>query len=132
MTFEPRWDRDLAYGKQGELLVGEYLDWVAAGNGRVEVKRKRNPDMNFYVEHEHDPGRRGHYCPSGISVTTADAWAFLIADTGVAIIIPTALLKDGWARSTRVKEERDGSCPTRGHLVNLGSMFLGRATSGVR
>ena len=68
---EPRFDLDLDYGKQAELQLGEYLDWIAAGNGRVEVKHKRLPDLDFYVETENDPGAAGQYQPSGISITTA-------------------------------------------------------------
>jgi hypothetical protein len=117
---EPRFDIDLAYGKQAELQIADYLTWLAEGNGRIEVKRKRPLDLFFYVETENDPGRTGVYRPSGISVTTAAAWAFTIADTNISLIIPTdelrAMLTDG---STRDCAEHDGSCPTRGRLVSL-------------
>jgi hypothetical protein len=121
---EPRFDIDLAYGRQGELQISDYLTWLAEGNGRIEVKRKRYIDLNFYVEMQCDKGRTGVYLPSGISITTAEAWAFPIADTGIAVIIPTnelrSMLEDP---STYDREERDGSCPTRGKLVNLGALL---------
>lgn len=117
---EPRFDRDYTYGRQGELQIGEFLDWVASGNGQVEVKRKRFLDVAFYVETHCDKGRRGVYQPSGILVTTSKAWAFVIGDTGIAVLFPVEelrrMLDDP---STRDREERDGSCPTRGKLINL-------------
>jgi hypothetical protein len=117
---EPRFDIDLAYGRQAELQIGDFLTWIAEGNGQVEVKRKRYLDLEFYVETHCDKGRTGIYQPSGISITTAAAWAFVIADTGIAVLIPTDELRvmlDDVGVCDR--EERDGSCPTRGRLVNL-------------
>lgn len=125
-TAEPRFDIDATYGGQGELLLADYLTWLAEGNGRIEVKRKRYCDLRFYVETHCDKGRRGEYQPSGISVTTASAWAFVIADTGISIIVPTdelrAMITDS---STKDVAEADGTCPTRGKLINL-TVLLGR------
>lgn len=124
MTAEPRWDRDLAYGKQGELLIGNYLDWIAKGNGRVESKRKRRLDLEFYVETECDKGREGCFEPSGINVTEAEAWAFTIADTRISVIIPTTLLQAACSHaSAREVGERDGVCPTRGKLISLDAIL---------
>lgn len=121
---EPRFDLDCSYGKQGELQIAEFLDWIARGNGRVEVKRKRLLDLEFYVETACDKGRRGNYTPSGINVTTAHAWAFVIADTGIAIIVPTEVLREMLDDpSARDRAERDGSCPTKGRLINLGALL---------
>ena len=121
---EPRWDIDLPYGKQGECQLGDYLTWIAEGNGRVEVKRKRYLDVEFYVETHCDKGRLGDYRPSGITVTEADMWAFVIADTGLALCVPTELLRAAILHPTaRAKEEEDGTCPTRGMLVNVGAML---------
>jgi hypothetical protein len=117
---EPRWDIDVEYGKQGELQIDELLEWIAKGNGRVEVKRKRILDFSLYVETACDKGRRGVYQPSGIATTRAEVWVFCLGDTGIAIMIPTALLRDALDDpSTRDKQELDGSCPTKGKLVNL-------------
>jgi hypothetical protein len=117
---EPRFDIDVEYGRQGELQIGEFLDWIAAGNGRVEVKRKSYLDLVFYVETHCDKGRRGEYVPSGISITTAPAWVFVIGDLGLSVIFPTDLLREMIDDpSTKDREESDGSCPTRGKLVAL-------------
>ncbi len=121
---EPRWDRDLAYGRQGELLIGGYLEWIARGNGRVEVKRKRRLDAFFYVETACDKGRTGVYEPSGIKVTEADVWAFVIADTGLTLLVPIDLLRASCSHtSAQQVEERDGSCPTKGYLVSFAAML---------
>jgi len=117
---EPRFDLDLPYGKQAELQIGEFLDWIADGNGQVEVKHKRYLDHKLYVETHCDKGRTGTYRPSGISVTTAHCWVFVIGDTGVHVAIPTDLLRLMLTDpSSRYREERDGSCPTRGMLVDF-------------
>jgi hypothetical protein len=117
---EPRFDLDLPYGKQAELQIAEFLDWIADGNGRVEVKHKRYLDHVLYIETHCDKGRTGCYQPSGINVTTAQLWVFVIADTGVHIAIPTELLRIMVAdSSSRPVEERDGSCPTRGVLIDF-------------
>ena len=121
---EPRWDRDLEYGRQGELQIGEYLQWIADRNGRVEFKRKRRLDFELYVEEECDKGRTGKYEPSGINVTQADVWAYCIADTGITIFVPTWRLRVALNhKSTRYCEEKDGDCPTRGRLVNLAAVL---------
>lgn len=130
---EPRWDLDLAYGKQGELQVGDFLNWLARGNGRIEVKRKRRLDFELFIETECDKGRGGIYQPSGIYVTRADAWAFVIGDTGVTLIIPTALLKRAIQQKTaRPKQETSGSCPTKGYLVNLAAVLALPSGNGAR
>ena len=122
---EPRFDIDLQYGKQGELQIGEYLHWIATGNGRVEVKTKRQLDWYFYVETHCDKGRRGIYQPSGILITTAEAWAINIGDSGIALICPTDLIRLMVDDPTsRAKEEVDGACPTRGKLINLVALLF--------
>lgn len=117
---EPRFDLDLPYGKQGELQISEFLDWIATGNGRVEVKRKRYLDHRLYVETHCDKGRTGTYRPSGITTTTAHVWVFVIGDTGIHVAIPIDLLRFMLSDpSSRPREERDGDCPTRGMLIDF-------------
>lgn len=117
---EPRFDIDLQYGKQGEMQVGELLDWITEPDGKMEVKRKRILDHRVYVETHCDKGRRGIYKPSGISVTTACVWSFVVADTGIVLTIPTNFLREMLNDpSSKDKEERDGNCPTRGKLVDI-------------
>ncbi len=128
---EPRWDRDLLYGKQGELLIDDYLTWIAKGNGRVETKRKRRLDLEFYVETECDKGRTGNYQPSGINGTTSDLWVYVLGDSKIALCLPTELLRAAMKHSSvRSVSENDGACPTRGVLVNIGAMFAVARSNG--
>lgn len=119
---EPRFDIDYAYGRQAELQIGEFIDCLAKGNGQVEVKRKRFIDLCFYVETYCDKGRKGVFEPSGILVTTAKTWAFTIDDLGLAVLFPTELIRLmlNDPSTTDVRED-EGSCPTRGKLINLAS-----------
>ena len=116
--FEPRFDVDYEYGHQGELFVTDIIS--ALKNNRVEVKRKRYEDDQFYVEYQ--CLKRGNWEKSGIATTEAELWAFVIADTGVAVVVTTSRLRDAAAfvfkhmKGNR-REERDGSHPTRGVLV---------------
>lgn len=120
MKAEPRFDLDVEWGRQGELQIGDFLAWIANGDARVEVKRKRILDHKLYIETHCDKGRRGLYAPSGINVTTAQVWCFVIGDTGIHVAIPTDLLREAIREPTsRFVEEPDGSCPTRGVLLDL-------------
>lgn len=121
---EPRFDLDLAYGRQAELQIDEMLTWIAKGNGCVEVKRKRLCDLEFYIEQSCDRGGRGVYHPSGIMTTTAHMWAFVIDDSGIAVCVPTALIRAMLDDPTSQPAEcRRGNCPTRGVLINFGTLL---------
>lgn len=130
---EPRFDLDYSYGRQGELQIGDFLKWIAEGHGQVEVKRKRYLDLWFYVETHCDKGRRGVFEPSGILGTTAAAWAFVIADTGISLIVPIDELRQMLDDPTsKDKAETDGECPTRGKLVNLSAMLYRHKQRSIR
>jgi hypothetical protein len=117
---EPRFDLDLQYGRKGEIQVEKVLGWITNGGLQVEVKRKRYLDLKFYVETHCDKRRNGIFEPSGINITEAQVWTFVMHDTGVHIAIPTDLLKQLVNDpSSRDAQERDGSCPTRGKLVDF-------------
>ena len=117
---EPRFDLDLRYGEAGEQLIGEYFDWIATGNARVEVKRKTYEDGYFFVETFCDKGRNGDFTRSGINVTEAEAWAFLVSNTGIALIVPTAHIKSAFAHNLGEQRVNDrGNCPTKGRLFHV-------------
>jgi len=121
----PEYDIDYEYGRQGELQIMELLDWIANGDGRVEVKTKRALDLVFYVETSCDKQRRGCYQPSGISTTKAHAWVFNIADTGLSVVIPTDLIRRMLDDpTTKDKNCPRGDYPTRGKLINLGATLF--------
>lgn len=117
---EPRFDLDLKYGQQGEAQLREFLGWIANGSLLVEVKRKRYLDYKIYVETHCDKGRSGVYAPSGINTTESQVWAFVVADTGIHIAIPTEILREAVNESSsRDHQALRGNCPTRGKLIDF-------------
>lgn len=117
---EPRFDIDYAYGRQGELQIGQLLEWIASGNGQVEVKTKRYLDFYFYVETGCDKCRKGTYEASGIMVSTAHVWAICLGHSGVSIVVPTELIREMLDDPSSSDRSEDlGTCPTRGKLINL-------------
>ena len=114
MRYQPEFDLDRRYGEEGETLVEGWR------RGSVEVKHKTYLDFKLYVELEQNPRRSGIWKPSGLRVTTADYWDFVIGDTGVVVAIPTARLRLAVARGAgRPAETTHGDNPTRGRLIDL-------------
>lgn len=128
---EPRFDHDYRYGRQGEFLVSGTIAALRDGQVQIEDKRKRRSDNQFYIELEHDPGRTGIYRPSGLSVSEAEMWAFVVSDTGCVVFVPTTRLKEaiqrGWGKDV---EETDGSCPTRGRLLSFNQLIATGISGG--
>lgn len=78
-------DLDFTYGKEGENLVEQLL----TGGKTVEVKRDRKwwSTNNVYIEVECWYLSSQSWEPSGLSVSKADYWAFVL-EKGV-VMIPT-------------------------------------------
>lgn len=111
----PEWDIDRAYGEVAEGSVRALLD-----DPRVEVKRKRAVDLCFYVETECLFG--GEYRRSGIQETKAPYWAFVIAETGIVVLLPTDAIRRALPTAPAA-HCTEGQYPTRGKLVNLGAVL---------
>jgi len=78
-------DLDFSYGHEGEQLVEQLLT-----NGKtVEVKRDRkwHSTGNVYVEVECWYRRSESWEPSGVMVSKADYWAFVLEHA--VLMIPT-------------------------------------------
>lgn len=125
--YEPRFDVDMVFGHQAELWTGRLVDYLKAG--RIEVKHKRRLDSSFYVEYSCLRG--GLWQPSGISTTEAAIWLFMIADTGVAVVVEATRLRSVVKHIFKVRprsrvRETDGSHPTLGVLVRLSDLLGGR------
>jgi hypothetical protein len=119
--YEPRWDRDSAVGRQGELFVANVIDVLV--NGRVEIKtdERARETGNVYVETScHYPGRG--WQPSGIEVTEAEEWVFVIGHR--MIVIPTLELRRVAERFGVFAECRRGDHPTRGVVVPVIALVL--------
>lgn len=113
-------DLDFANGKQGEDLVEALLT-----NGKtVEVKRdlKWQDTGNLYIEYLCYYQRTDSWEWSGIMVTKADYWAFVLGE-GV-LMIPTPLLKQVCIASKRHAETRIPPNPSKGYLITVDSLIL--------
>jgi len=89
MGVESSFDLDFSYGRDGEKLVEQLLT-----NGKtVEVKRDRkwHKTGNIYIEVECWYVKSQSWEPSGLSVTKAAYWAFVL-EQGV-VIVPTDFVK---------------------------------------
>lgn len=119
----PDFDFDLVYGEAGERYAREVLGWVLAENARVEIKRKRRLDDWLYVELRQNAHRSG-WKDSGLNVTTAQFWGFVVGETGVILYFPTDLLRRAVARGEgRDAEETDGDNPTQGRLLRASRLI---------
>jgi hypothetical protein len=78
-------DLDFRYGQEGESLVQQLL----TEGGTVEVKRDRKwwSTNNLYIEVECWYQRSQNWEPSGVMVTKAAYWAFVL-ERGV-LMVPT-------------------------------------------
>lgn len=82
-------DLDLSFGLEGESLVKQLL---TAGQ-TIEVKRDRRwvQTGNLYIETSCFFNRSNSWEQSGVNVTKADYWAFVLE--GIVLLIPTSALR---------------------------------------
>ena len=82
-------DLDFQYGVDGEKLVSDLL----LGRKTIEVKRDRKwiKTGNIYIETECFFTKTNSWEMSGLSVTKAGYWAFVIEDS--IVIVPTDVLR---------------------------------------
>lgn len=78
-------DLDFSYGREGEQLVEELL----TGGKTIEVKRDRKWHItgNLYIEVSCWYMRSESWEPSGVMVTKAAYWAFVLE--GSVLMVPT-------------------------------------------
>jgi multimeric flavodoxin WrbA len=76
MTSKSSFDLDFSYGRKGEQLVEELL----TEGKRIEVKRDRKWHLtgNVYIEVECFFTKNNEWAPSGLAVTEAEYWAFVL------------------------------------------------------
>jgi hypothetical protein len=112
MTKFSDFDLDFSKGKEGEDLVSETL---LSGTIEVKTDLRWKDTGNLYVETECFYQTSQSWEPSGLSVTKADYWAFVL--NGLIVILPTEDL--------RIVVEAEGTpvdCkiepnPSRGFLI---------------
>lgn len=82
------WDIDLRDGQAGEKTVAKLL---SAETVEVKTDRRWYQTGNVYIEMQCWYQTEQAYCPSGINVTKASHWAFVLED--VVMIVPIGILK---------------------------------------
>lgn len=124
--YKPEFDIDLQYGRVGERLARDFLLGMLGsepGHLTVEVKKdgKYIDTGRIYIEYQckWPDGWRN----SGLLISTADYWTFVVGET-VVIGVPRAVLLRVLerARDPKLKylrEEKDGSRPTRGVAIPM-------------
>jgi len=124
--YQPDFDIDAEFGRQGELFVLELVDSIKAG--RAEVKRDDRAFQTGKVFIETAcmravAGGGRDYVPSGIRTSQSDVWAIVLGNPpSVAIVAPTLAVRElsdyaerqGWTREAGQR----GSHPTRGVVVS--------------
>jgi hypothetical protein len=85
MVKNSAFDLDFGYGRKGEKLVEELL----TEGKRIEVKRDRKwfVTNNIYIEVECFFNKSKSWEPSGLMVTEAEYWAFVLEKA--IIMVPT-------------------------------------------
>lgn len=89
--------KDLAYGREGEMLIDGFME--ALSGGSVEVKSDRHRNGKMVVETDQNP--RGSvdgqgnkvWVKSGINITKAEWWVYIISPEGGFIVVSVARLK---------------------------------------
>jgi len=90
-------NKDLAYGQEGEMLVDGFLQ--ALSDGSFEVKSDRYRNGRMVIETDQNPkGKKDSegnriWVKSGINVTTAKWWVYIFSPEGGFVVISVARLK---------------------------------------
>lgn len=127
MKYDPslsHFDLDLARGRTGELFVDDICQML--GNRSIEIEVKNDDKFEeyrrLYVEHE-CRGRDGVWRSSGLNVTKAKVWAFVVNNRSGVLIFETDWLRRAVALARKdprnIKECKYGENPTRGVVVYL-------------
>lgn len=126
-----KWDISLRHGEEQEALVKWALVGVQTGRTEVKCDSRARSTGNLYVEYQQ--GGSGRWRKSGIAVTAADIWAFVIPDPLLVLLVETSRLKDmarqARAAGRKAETRHQGDMPTRGALVPIDSIVGARAVS---
>jgi len=114
------WDLDFRFGQEGEVAANALL---TAPIETVEVKRDRRwkDTGNLYIEtqcwSDDDPR---HWYASGLSVTKASHWSFVLED--MLLTIPTHKLKLAVEIYGIPKEMNRPEYSTKGYLITVDNL----------
>lgn len=112
-------DLDFSYGHEGEQLVKDIL----TGGSTVEVKRDRRwiDTGNIYIETHFYSRSTWEWVESGLNVTKADRWAFVLEN--FVIIVTIADLKHACSAFGRPIENKKEPNPSKGFLITVDDLM---------
>ena len=128
-------DLDIRRGKNGELFVDDIRAMLADGTGTIEVKsdHKFVETNRLYIELE-CRGRDGQWYPSGLQVTKAKLWAFVLGRQKPDKLLPCAIIVETeWLRRAVAEAAKHpgnlsscdyGENPTRGVCIYINQIRL--------
>lgn len=113
------WDLDLRFGQEGEVAANALL---TAPIETVEVKRDRRwkDTGNLYIETECWSDVIDSWYDSGITVTKATHWSFVLED--ILITVPTDKIKLAVKTYGMPKEMNRPEYSTRGYLITIDNL----------
>jgi len=114
------WDLDLRFGQEGEVAANSLL---TAPIETVEVKRDRRwkDTGNLYIETECWSDVPAFWYPSGITVSKATHWSFVLED--ILITVPTDKIKLAVKTYGMPKEMNRPEYSTRGYLITVDNLL---------
>lgn len=112
------WDLDLRDGQAGESMVANLLSLET-----IEVKTDRRwyQTGNIYIETECWYNNSQSWEPSGIRVSKASHWAYVLEDS--VIIVPTDRLREVVWKSQRPIMCNIPPNPSKGYLLTPAEIF---------
>ena len=130
--YEPRFDIDYSeVGRPGELFVMGIIEGLKSDRVEVKTDQVSQTTGNIYVEYACK--KQGQYKPSGLAVTEASLWVFVLELGDLAIAVSVERLKelfaDGWRNGKRRKCIR-GGYPTKGVVIPIATLALSGTRAG--
>ena len=109
------WDLDLTHGQVGEALVNDLL----TGGFTVEVKRDRRwaETGTVYIEIKCWSNTQNDFIDSGLLVTKADYWAFVLHET--VLMLPTEKVKLACITYGKRIDCKIEPNPSQGYIVKV-------------
>lgn len=114
------WDLDLRFGQEGEVLVNNLL---TAPIETVEVKRDRRwkDTGNLYIETECWSDVLGCWYASGITVSKASHWSFILEDS--VVTVPTDRVRLAVATYGLKREMNRPEYSTKGYTITVAELL---------
>lgn len=116
---DSNWDLDLRAGLTGESKVADLLSLDTV---EVKTDRRWHKTGNLYIETECYYQASQSWEPSGIRVSKATHWAFVLEDS--VLIVPTHRLKEVIWESSRPITCNIPPNPSRGYLITPAELLV--------